>query len=238
MERAKLIELRDLSQKNERQLPTSDGPLITIITANYNYENYIDKTIESVIGQIYNNIEHIVIDDGSTDNSIGVINKYSNVKLVRKENGGQVSAVIEGFKNASGEIIMFLDSDDILYPDACARVAAAYDPEVSLYQFGLNIVNSSGEVIGHYPDMPFLKSNHAHWVIKHGAFPSSPTSGNAFSASHVRRMIAHIGKDTHFFIDGYLIYSAPFFGKIKEIPGFLGEYLLFTFFGSRQCTCA
>jgi glycosyltransferase involved in cell wall biosynthesis len=207
-------------------LPADLKPRISIITANYNYANYIEKTIQSVLSQEYKNIEYIVVDDGSTDNSLDVISKYDEIILISKPNGGQVSAVIEGVKKSSGDIIIFLDSDDVLYPYACNNIVDNYDPDVCLYQFKLDIMNTRGEMIGSYPDRPFLTTDHACHVLRHGAFPSSPTSGNAFSTKHVRRMLSMVGDDLRYFVDGYLIYSAPFLGRITAIDIALGQYLV------------
>jgi glycosyltransferase involved in cell wall biosynthesis len=207
-------------------LINTNGPLISVVTANYNYARYIGQTIESVLAQTYPHVEHIVVDDGSTDNSLAVIARYPGIRSIAKPNGGQVSAMIEGMSAAQGDIVIFLDSDDTLHPDACARVAAAYDPAVTLYQFGLDIVDGDGNRIGSYPDHPLLAAKHTDFLLQHGAFPSSPTSGNAFSAQHVRRMLAEVGEDRRFFIDGYMIYSAPFFGAVKRIDATLGNYLV------------
>ncbi len=91
---------------------------ISIITPNYNYEKYIAKTIESVVTQSFNNIEHIIVDDGSTDNSVSIIKEYQKlypeiIKLIQQENRGQTSALNVCLKNVTGDIIGWLNSDDL-----------------------------------------------------------------------------------------------------------------------------
>jgi glycosyltransferase involved in cell wall biosynthesis len=201
-------------------------PRISVIITNYNYEAFLPAAIESVLGQTYPNVECIVVDDGSTDGSINAARRYPSATLISKHNGGQVSAVIEGVSRASGELIIFLDSDDTLYPFACSTVAAEYEPDVELYQYGLAVVNEAGVRIGSYPDAALLTGGQVEAVLSHGAFPCSPTSGNAFSARHVNRMVKRIGSQQRYFIDGYLIYSAPFFGRLKQIYAELGSYLV------------
>ncbi len=203
-------------------------PLISVIIANYNYERYVSKAIDSVLLQTYPAVECIVVDDGSKDSSASVIRKYEKIIYIEKENGGQVSAILEGVRRAKGEIILFLDSDDFLYPQACRRIVDAYRAGVSIIQFRLDKVDVSGRKLGSFPDFPLLRAGHIEFLLKHGFIPSSPTSGNAFSGSHVRNMTATIdgtseGKN---WIDGYLIYSAIFAGQSVPLDEPLGGYLV------------
>jgi len=99
-------------------------PVVSIITASYNYEKYIVETINSVLNQTYQNWEMIIVDDGSTDNSLDVIKKYcekdSRIKLFQHENGvnkGLPDTVKLGIEKASGEWITFLESDDSIVPE-------------------------------------------------------------------------------------------------------------------------
>lgn len=97
---------------------------VSIITASYNYENYIKETIESVIAQTYQDWEMIIVDDGSIDNSVEIINSYcekdSRIKLYQHENGqnrGLSETIKLGIKKAESEWIVFLESDDTITPD-------------------------------------------------------------------------------------------------------------------------
>lgn len=108
-------------------------PLVSIIINNYNYGRFLGDAIDSALGQSYPCIEIVVVDDGSTDNSRAIVNKYGNqVVSVFKQNGGQASAFNTGFANCRGEIVCFLDSDDIFAPGKVAHVVQIFTdhPEV------------------------------------------------------------------------------------------------------------
>ena len=92
------------------------NPLISVIIPVYNSEKYLKECLDSVVNQTYNNLEIIIINDGSTDNSLQIIKSYkdSRIKLTNKDNGGVSSARNEGLKQATGEYVMFVDSDDYL----------------------------------------------------------------------------------------------------------------------------
>jgi glycosyltransferase involved in cell wall biosynthesis len=99
----------------------SKSPLISVIVANYNYDQYIGAAIESILAQTYTNYELVICDDGSTDLSVSVVNKYisndQRIKLIKKNNGGQASALNEAYKNSQGQIICILDADDTFTPN-------------------------------------------------------------------------------------------------------------------------
>jgi len=95
-----------------------EQPLVSIIIPCYNSEKYIDKCIESIINQSYKYIEIVVVDDGSTDDSIEILKKYSNVKVYSQVNSGACAARNYGLKKCRGHYVKFLDSDDYLNSDS------------------------------------------------------------------------------------------------------------------------
>ncbi|MFL2100992.1 glycosyltransferase [Desemzia sp. FAM 23989] len=99
--------------------------VFSIIVPVYNVEVYLEKCIESLINQTFRNIEILLIDDGSTDNSLKLCNeyseKYNNIKVYHKSNGGLSDARNYGLIKASGNYVMFVDSDDYISLDACQR---------------------------------------------------------------------------------------------------------------------
>jgi glycosyltransferase involved in cell wall biosynthesis len=98
-------------------------PLVSIIINNYNYARYVGAAVDSALAQGYPRLEVIVIDDGSQDGSRELISAYgSRIKAVFKENGGQSSAFNLGFAQSHGDIVCFLDSDDVFMPEKVTRV--------------------------------------------------------------------------------------------------------------------
>ena len=90
----------------------------SIITPSYNQGKYIEDTIRSVLNQNYTNFEHIVLDNKSTDNTINILKKYDHLKWKSEKDNGQTNAINKGLKIASGDIIGYLNSDDMLLTGA------------------------------------------------------------------------------------------------------------------------
>jgi|ERR1035437_2786743 glycosyltransferase involved in cell wall biosynthesis len=112
------------------------NPLVSIITPSYNQGKYIEETINSVINQDYTNIEYIIIDGGSSDNTVDVIKKYGS-KLaywVSEPDKGQADAINKGFLKANGDYICWINSDDVLYPDFISRRIKEFElnPDVDM----------------------------------------------------------------------------------------------------------
>lgn len=95
--------------------------LISIIIPAYNIENYIEKTLDSVLAQTYDSLEIIVVNDGSKDNTAAIIDSYAQkdnrIKVIHKENGGVTSARLAGIAAATGDYIGFVDGDDYIEPN-------------------------------------------------------------------------------------------------------------------------
>ena len=108
----------------------SAEPLVSIMVSNYNYARYVGESIESVLKQTYRNLELILCDDGSTDESARVVEEYERkdprVRLLRKANGGQASGFNAAFAASRGEILSLLDSDDIFLPHKIERIVADF----------------------------------------------------------------------------------------------------------------
>lgn len=101
-------------------------PKITIVTACYNSEEYLEACIKSIMNQTYDNVEHIIVDGKSTDRTIEIIKKYENqynMRWISEKDNGMYDAICKGFDMATGEIYAWLNSDDMYLPWACELVA-------------------------------------------------------------------------------------------------------------------
>lgn len=169
-------------------------PLVSIIIDGYNQGHLVKDAIESAISQSYSNIEVIVVDDGSTDNSREVISSYGNsIFPVFKSNGGQSSALNVGFKESHGDIICFLDADDLFFKNKVLQVANALasSPEIDWCFHPLRYINEAlDQVITDYPLPPSdysCKIDFRNNIIKNGVIP---VWGPATSGLSLRRSLA------------------------------------------------
>ena len=112
------------SKKND----SAQWPKVSIITPSFNQGQYLEETIRSVLLQDYPNLEYLILDGGSSDNSIEIIQKYEQWLSfwVSEPDGGQADAINTGMQKSTGEYIGWLNSDDLLYPSAIRRVVEAF----------------------------------------------------------------------------------------------------------------
>lgn len=127
---------------------------VSIITVAYNSDLYIDDCIQSIINQTYKDIEYIVIDGGSTDNTLNIAKKYSEIEiLISEKDEGMYHALNKGIELASGAIIGFLHSDDILYKkDAIEKIV-------------LEFKTKNCDAI--YSDLAYVKQNNLEKIIRY-----------------------------------------------------------------------
>ena len=132
---------------------------ISVITPSFNQGQFLERTIKSVVDQDYDQIELIVMDGGSEDNSLEVIKKYSHsiFHYESKPDGGQTNAVNSGIKIATGEIIGWLNSDDVYYPETLSVVAEIFKthPEVNIIYGNADHIDENDEYIEIYKTEPW-----------------------------------------------------------------------------------
>lgn len=123
-------------------------PLVSVIIPNYNYGHYLREAIDSVLAQSYPEIEAVVVDDGSIDNSREIIETYGDgIKTIFQQNQGVSAARNNGFEQSSGEFIAFLDADDIWFPAKIEKQIELFaaDEGVGLVHTGVVDVDSHGD---------------------------------------------------------------------------------------------
>jgi len=125
-------------------------PLVSIVTPSFNSLPYIDETIKSVIDQHYFNIEHIVIDGGSTDGTVEILKANKHIIWISEKDNGQSQAINIGFKKANGTIIGWLNADDTYNPGTIETAVQFFidNPNIDLLYTDVNIINEKGKVIG------------------------------------------------------------------------------------------
>lgn len=198
---------------------------ISVVVANWNYERFLEPCIESVLSQRGVDFELVLVDDGSTDNSAAVMAGYERVATVlHKENGGQASALNFAFPHCKGDLILFLDADDVLSPGALKRVQLAYEAGVSKIHFALEVIDEEGHPLGTRVPRAGLQSGDLRGdVLSRGIYISPPSSGNVYSREFLQAVmpIPEVGWP---YADAYLICLAPLYGKVLAIDMPLGQY--------------
>ena len=136
------------------------NPTISIITITYNSEKTLEETLLSVVNQEYDNLEYIIIDGGSKDHTLDIVNKYKDkiAIVVSEPDKGISDAFNKGIKHATGEIIGIINSDDLLLPGALNEIAEHYSPDIDVYSGNVLFWNEdSGREFSCKPDIEFEK---------------------------------------------------------------------------------
>lgn len=125
--------------------------LFSVVTPSYNQGQFIKATLDSVLKQDYPHIEHIVMDGGSTDETVSILENYDDPRLTwtSEKDNGQSDAINKGMQQVSGDILAYLNSDDLYLPGTLARVAAyfAANPDVDLVYGSCYTVDAQGQRI-------------------------------------------------------------------------------------------
>lgn len=138
---------------------TQDRALVTIVTPSFNQGDFIEATIESVLSQDYPHIEYMVIDGGSTDGTLDVLRCYEDrLTWLSEPDEGQSQAINKGFRRAKGDILAWLNSDDVYLPGAVSESVAYMQahPEIDLVYGDIQFVDAAGNVLaGQVRSKPF-----------------------------------------------------------------------------------
>jgi glycosyltransferase involved in cell wall biosynthesis len=174
----------------------SAPPAVDIVIDNHDYGRFLGAAIDSALAQEHGDVRVIVVDDGSTDDSRAVIAGYGDrVEAVLKENGGQASALNAGYARTRGDVVLFLDADDVLLPGAAAAAARVFAarPETVKVQFRMEIADAAGRRTGtpHPPREVALPSGDLRRAELTFPFDLTwmATSANAFSRRALERIL-------------------------------------------------
>jgi hypothetical protein len=202
-------------------------PFVSIVVTCYNYERYVAAAIESALAQRHPRTEVVVVNDGSSDGSLQVIGRYADrVRVIDKPNGGAISAFNRGFAESRGDIVMFLDADDLMAPEAVAEVVKVWTPACAKVQYDLAIIDADGRDLGrrfcsYRPgyDAAAVRAS----FRRTGTYRWPVTAGNAYARSFAASLFP---LDIEHGADGTLNTLAPVYGDVVTIPRTLGSYRL------------
>jgi Glycosyl transferase family 2 len=204
---------------------------IDIVIDNYNYGRFVADAIESALAQTHPKVNVIVVDDGSTDDSRDVIARYgARLDVVLKENGGQASALNAGFARCAGDAVIFLDSDDVLRPDATALVARTFaaESEVVKVQYRMAVIDENGLATGDVQPLEHLPLPAGDVREAELTFPFDLVwmgmSGNAFRSSALRRLLPIPEREYGLGADWYLVHLTPLLGPVVSLDDVAGGY--------------
>jgi glycosyltransferase involved in cell wall biosynthesis len=203
---------------------------VTICVANFNYERFVADAVDSALAQTHPDVQVLVVDDGSTDGSREVIGRYADrVAVVLRDNGGQAAAWNTGLADADGDIVIFLDADDRLLPDAAAAVVERFeaDPGVALVQYPLRLIDDAGVPTGRVrPPRPgaLPTGDLAGHALRYRCYPWQPTTGNAFRRALIDPILPVPEDDYRLSADAYLAELVPFCGRVDRVDRPLGDY--------------
>ena len=193
-------------------------PLVTIVTPSYNQGRFIEETILSVLNQDYPNIEYIVMDGGSTDQTLDILKKYENrLSWYSEKDKGQTDAINKGLRLAKGEILAYLNSDDTYFPGAITRAVhylTTENPDSPfVYGEGYHIT-AEGTIIERYPTEPFDFQR-----LAETCYICQPTT---FWKRDIIEKIGLFDENLHYAMDyDYWIRIAKQYGTL----GYIKEYL-------------
>lgn len=213
---------------NAAEKQRDSQPLVSIVIDNFNYGRFLPAAIDSALAQSYEYVEVVAVDDGSTDNSREVISSYGDrVSRVFKANGGHASAFNAGFRASHGSIVMFLDADDLLLPNAVEEVVRAWHPGVAKAQFVLAHIDAQGRALGGV--VPYLPAQMPEGdiralILDTGGYIGVPTSGNAFARTVLDRLLPLPEPLWPQSADTSLEIIAPFLGEVISLRKILGCY--------------
>jgi glycosyltransferase involved in cell wall biosynthesis len=185
-------------------------PEVTVVIDTYNQERYIGAAIQSVLDQDYpcGQVEIIVVDDGSTDDTAGEVGRYKQrVSYIRQENQGQAAAINAGVERAGGEIVALLDGDDLWYRTKLKQVVRAFeqDPAAGLVFHNTKLCAGGGERPAQFLCPFFI-----------------PASAITLRRRFLEKLLP-LPVSFRSYADLYLTYHMPFFARICPLKDCLGE---------------
>jgi glycosyltransferase involved in cell wall biosynthesis len=206
---------------------------VDILIDNFNYGRFLTDAIESARSQTHDRIRVIVVDDGSSDESRMLLREYegrAGMSVVLKENGGQASAINAGMERSEGDVVIVLDADDRLHPEAAAHAAAAFaaDASVAKVQSRMDVIDADGVPTGEVTPAPHMPLPNGDLRSAELAYPFDipwmATSANAFRRSALLRILPIPERDYPACADWYLVHLTALLGRVVSLDKVLASY--------------
>lgn len=205
-------------------------PLVSVVIDNYNYADFLQQAIDSILNQTYENIELIVVDDGSTDGSREIIQTYGDKLIpVLQDNAGQLAAINTGFARAQGKYVCFLDSDDYYHPEKVEKIVHAFAAHPDWIQISHPwiSIDKDGKIRGQSTSDKMSRGDVSKLLLQVGRYASGITSSLAYRRNALEKVfpIPLIQEQNTYvgYIDSFLNTTIPFYGEV----GCINEPLMF-----------
>jgi glycosyltransferase involved in cell wall biosynthesis len=165
---------------------TTTAPLVSILICSYNYARFVGQTIDSALRQTWPEVEVVVVDDGSTDESWSVISAFGNrITAIRQTNGGQGAAYNTCFERSGGQWLIYLDCDDLLDDDCIERCMAQVREDVHKVAFQMRVIDAEGHDSGNVIPYTMHVGDVRPILQVFGHYGGPPGSGNLYRRSAV-----------------------------------------------------
>jgi glycosyltransferase involved in cell wall biosynthesis len=187
-----------MDQNPQDQLATL--PRISVVTPSFNQGRFIEETLRSVLDQKYPNLEYLVIDGGSTDETVAILRRYESrlAYWVSEKDNGQAHAINKGFLRATGDIVAWLNSDDLYAPGALHAVATAFQTQPDARWLIGNVINFDTNRPDEGAVSPFVYHRDlAHWVT----VEANPHQPGIFWKRHLVLENGPLREDWHYCFD-------------------------------------
>jgi glycosyltransferase involved in cell wall biosynthesis len=201
---------------------TSNEPFVSIITPSYNSRRYINETIQSVLSQDYDSLEHIIIDGGSTDGTQDILKEYQHLIWISEPDDGQSDAINKGIQMARGEVIGWINSDDTYNADTIQKVANHFlsKSQCSMIYSHCNYINEKGELLFTHYVQPFD-------IVRHIVDNEIPQP-TIFIKKKVFESVGLLDTKLHYVMDWDLFLRIGYFYKIDMIDDVYANFRMWS----------
>ena len=199
---------------------TLESPLVSIVTPSFNQHEFIEETICSVLAQSYSNIEYIIVDGQSTDGTIRVLDNYSEriENIIVEPDNGQSDAINKGLRMCNGSILMWLNSDDVLLPNAVAQAVDVFNimPESLM-------IHGHSQLCGDSIKSQLVGLSNGDFSFKYPAFMSFPQPASFFRKTLIDQS-GLLDTSLHYGMDFDLVVRAFLLGNITYYDSLVSRY--------------